>query len=343
MEIAKQIEQEIIKAKTILITSHIRPDWDALCCTLMTYDLLKNNFPDKTLVANIENWSLTNAELLPNFEIVGKLETEIVIDSIKPDLIIVVDTPHLLRSTFKDVALKEKLSNAAIPTIITIDHHPLEDTFPSKIVYNTKSSAGVEEIYTCLIEKLKLKETENTRFYLGVGIYGDTNGFMFFFNSTQTFRLAALFTEAGHSYEKIDAAMGKIALEHVLLSANALKNMRFTDDILYTYIDDELTREKTGFLPAIYSEVKEIVAKDFMRRISDGITFILYPEPDGYKGSIRIQGPKYDARIFAKYLGGAGHRPACGFKLIGPKSMEEAVEIVLNVMRKHKNEAEIKN
>jgi len=335
-----KILELITKANSILVFSHIRPDWDAFASALLTTELIKTTFPDKTVSTAIEKGTITNGKYLPNYDSIKTDYALEVIKAFSPDLIIIADCPSLLRISVNSVAISEFFASSPIVTI-GLDHHELLTTESPTYMSNHAFNSGVEEVFTLLVKTFGFKETPNSLKLLAAGIIGDTNNFLFLKGSyEQTFAYASYLLEHGIDFAEIDRQQNRYESIHILIIGEFLKNLTVTEFITYTFVSDkfygvhpEINRDK-------YTESKEIFQLHFIRQVSDNkIVFLLYPEVPGYKGSLRSISDTYDTTVFAKYLNGGGHKTASGFKLIEPKTITEGIETVLTAINTHKQEA----
>jgi len=338
----KEIKVRIENAKSILVLSHIRPDWDAVASVLLTVEFIKHSYPDKRIHFGIEKGEIYGAEYLPGYD---KLDQDLAINQLEtfaPDLLIIVDCPSIARVAFEpDPAYKFIVENKLF--CIALDHHELEVAYLPNLVSNHGYNSAVEEIFTLFSKSFKFRPTEDGRKYLASGLLGDTNNFLFLHkHSNQTFEYAKYLVESGINLAEIDRLQNQYSPSHLKILAEFFNNLVIMDGITYSFISDKFYKDNSEISRDRYTETKEVLQLHFLRQVSkNSILFILYPECPGYKGSLRALNNTYDCTVFARYLNGGGHKSASGFKLIEPKSIQDAIDIVIQVLKNHKAEARI--
>lgn len=341
-----QTEQHILdlitKATSILVVSHIRPDWDALSSSLLAASLLQKQYPTKKITIAIEKGVVSYAQFLPGYTTIDIRPMEEVIRTISPDLILMTDCPEFQRISY-DSSWRESFYRTTTIPIIAIDHHELAKSFAPSAISNHHFSSAVEEVHHLMVTTYGFSETPETNLYLATGIWTDTGGFMFLKNKAEiTLAYAQRLISAGISFEEIDRLVNRYDQDHLNLLAEYFKNLTITPLVTYSYISNEFYALHPAIKQEKYTETKEIFTQKFIRQVSDNnLFFVVYPEPNGTKGSLRAINDTFDTTVFAQYLNGGGHKPACGFFLAENHSIQNAIEQVLSTIEREKENARI--
>src|SRR3972149_11869641 len=96
-----QFKSLIKNSQKILITSHISPDPDSVCSTLLLAQALQSNFSDKEVVINLEELP-EGLEFLKGFERIHNKPLDESLRSFRPDLFIILDANSFARCTRPD-------------------------------------------------------------------------------------------------------------------------------------------------------------------------------------------------------------------------------------------------
>ncbi|MCC7289725.1 DHH family phosphoesterase [bacterium] len=347
----KLLEQLLNNSKRILIVTHTRPDPDAVSSTVLLHTLLRDNYPDKEITSNIEGEITSHYSFLKNLEIVGTGMAIQALETFKPDLVFLVDGMNWKRVSITDgPALKNQISTNKIKLVI-IDHHEEVDIDECDLYMNYGEASTSESIYTHLIKALNLKPYEGYETAVITGIVTDTGSFK---NKVkhprQTFSVAADMVEAGVDIEKILNALSRIDEVGMRIYTEMTNNFVCTDDYNYTYISQKFFKDnKKDLNPALVDAVYHYFIDSRLRSSGKAvwgfIVFYEYGRQDEngeeelkrYKGSMRAEAG-IDTTVFSRQFGGGGHKGASAFTLMA-KSDQEAIQMVIDVIEKHRSEA----
>jgi len=120
LAIFKKIEERIKAHKNIVIYHHIRPDGDCLGSQFGMKNLIKVNFPDKTV------YTIGDSKGIYSF-LEFKMD-KLPLEKLDDSLAIIVD------ANFKErLECREYLDNNCFDEVIRIDHHPNDDDLDASL------------------------------------------------------------------------------------------------------------------------------------------------------------------------------------------------------------------
>lgn len=304
---AADVAAAIGRHDAFLITSHARPDGDAIGSQLaMAFALdalgkrvrLVNHDPvpsayqgfpgtDRILVAS-------DAPVLPGLP----PETEATI---------VMECGDLTRPEVKGLGR---------PTLINIDHHA-GNTMYGSVNWFDASAAACAEMVADVIDALGVAWTREIASHLYLGIVTDTGGFRHGLISERTFRASARVAATGVSASLLardifdSFGVGRIRLTGALLNAMELHH---ESRLAVLYYDDELlkacgaTSDDTDGLVNLPLGAKDVLAVALVRKQTD----------TQYRVSMRSKG-SVDVRSVAILHGGGGHVNAAACSVSGSR------------------------
>ncbi len=169
----KEILQQIIDHDTILLFRHSNPDGDALGAQFGLKNFIEENFPNKKVYA------IGNETLQDNFaQLFPSLDNSKSVSKNDKMLAFVLDTPN--RERINDFLYKKA------KTIIKIDHHPKVDTFEMIAFQDETYSSTCEMLVELLHSFTDYKLSEQTAFYLLIGVITDTDRFKYDLATSKT-------------------------------------------------------------------------------------------------------------------------------------------------------------
>ncbi|MBW2561324.1 MAG: bifunctional oligoribonuclease/PAP phosphatase NrnA, partial [Deltaproteobacteria bacterium] len=176
---------EVIQAgTTFLITSHVRPDGDALGSELALYHVLRDM--GKEAVVYNQDMAPAVYEFLPGMEaIVHSLDS---VDGF--DAVFVLDCSDISRVGDQQGRV------GSIQKIVNIDHHVSVGTF-SKILLTDSRASSTGEMIHRLLQHMKIAITGDIATNLYTAILTDTGSFQYSNTGSATFRVAADLVERG--------------------------------------------------------------------------------------------------------------------------------------------------
>ena len=295
-----EIRDAILHRERFVITSHARPDGDALGSQLAMAFALRQLGKSVSLVDRDPPPSQFR-----NFVGIGDIEIAPVVRG-EFDAAIVMDCGDLSRTGVEGF---EKYF------VINIDHHPGNKLYGA-LNWFDESAAACGEMVFAVIEALGVRITPEIATHIYITILTDTGGFHFSHITPRTFDICRRCTEAGAEPEAIARAvydgntMGKLRLMGAVLhNLDLLADGRAALANLSLQLLQETgaTHDDADGLINIPLTVKEIEAVAFFKEIA----------PNSYRVSLRSKGDVDVNRVASKF-GGGGHKNAAGCSMNGP-------------------------
>ena len=314
---------ELVKEhQKFLLTSHIRPDCDALGSELGMAGVLEALGKQVTIV----NGHATP----PNLRFIDPKEQIQVLgggvdatDLADREILMVLDT-----SAWAQLGPMSDVVKATSAKKIIVDHHVSSDDLGAELFKNDRAEAtGV--LVAQAAEHLGVELTAEMATPLFAAIATDTGWFRFASAKAQTYRVAAKLIDAGASpsdiyrelYEQDSA--GRVRLRGIILARVVCEK---DGALAHTYVLKE-DFEKSGALP---SDTEDVV--NTLLAIT-GVRFaVIFVEQQtgGFKLSFRSR-CELDCSHIAEQFDGGGHKAAAGAFV--PGSLNEAQPRVLDLVR----------
>lgn len=292
----KLISSEIKKAEKILITSHKRPDGDAIGSVLGLGLALQEAGKDvqMVLVDGVPNnfQHLTGSE-----QITKKLDPEY-------DLVIVLDCSDIERVGID-------FGEDFVPNI-NIDHHITNLNFASinLVDLNAPSTA---EILKSILNEINLPISLPVADALLTGIITDTLGFRTNNMHSTTLRVAADLVDIGSDLQLLyQLALLNKSFEAIRYWGTGLSSVQKKEGILWTTLAQKDRRE-IGYPGNDDADLINVLAS--VNNIDIAIVFIEQPK-DSVKVSWRAK-KGLDVSRIATSFGGGGHKSAAGAEIRG--------------------------
>ncbi len=313
----EQIIKVIKQHRTFLITSHIRPDGDALGSELALYGVLKD-LGKEALVYNRDQ-TPDNYRFLPGSDsIVHELSA-----AEKYEVVFILDCSDLERIGDRAVLI------GGMPLIVNIDHHVSNPGFsPLALIDREASSTG--EILYRLFRQMDVSISRDVANNLYAAIMTDTGGFRYRNTKSETLHAAGYLVERGadpqwlseNIYENTPPAK-------IRLMAEALDTLTFS--LEGKAADIVVSLASLAAAGARSEHVEGLV--DIPRTIRGVVVSMLYLELEEghYKLSLRSQGNTNVEQV-ARHFGGGGHTNAAACKIKG--SLESIKGQVAAALRK---------
>lgn len=296
----------LLKAKNVLLVTHLNPDGDALGSLCFTIGLLK----DKGI-----KYTAYCAGPLPDHFSFLPYFSEIITDKsllklADYDLIVSLDCGSVKRTNL----LEEINARLSGQFFMEIDHHTSEEGL-SDFVLRDPLAASTTEILEQIIKTAGYIPSPPLARCLLTGLVTDTGGFIYPATSRQTMFAASQMLSRGANVFKImdntwrtkslpDLRLWGLALAR--LSVNPLYNLAFTviteEDMKETGADHEAISGLAGFI----TSSPEFAA-----------VLVLHEEDGFVRGSLRTTRDDVDVSALAKLFGGGGHTKASGFSIAG--------------------------
>lgn len=311
-----EIAARLLPASRVILTSHAKPDGDAVGSTVALALALKHQGVETQL------WYMppVPAMFLRLFE---GLDMRIADGSTLPDstydgLIVILDTGAWSQLSH----LRDWLSSRAEQAIV-LDHHIEGDAAVASMRYIDPTAAATAEIVTDLIKRLRGVIDQRCAEALYLGIASDTGWFRYSNVTARTFGYAAELLQCGARHSAIfDMSEAQYSKSHIRLTARALNSLEFA-------LNDRL-----AIMTLTQDDYRECQAS-----IEDGHGFADLPQrigtvsvscllaqnhADHVKLSLRSKAgdEAVDVNELAKRFNGGGHARASGARFAG--SLDEA-------------------
>ncbi len=298
----------IKNSKKIVITTHHKPDGDAMGSSLGLYSYLKQRGCDVYVVTPSEypeflNW-LPNNDLVINFENAKNTATELISTA---DLIFCLDFNFLNRVE----KMESVLRNSSAKKVL-IDHH-LDPEKVYDIAFSfTEACSTCELVYRFIVamgDKAKL--TKDIAECLYCGIMTDTNSFRYQSMRAEVHRIIAELMEAGAENYKIHERIYDVSTENRLrLLGYTLKDKLIvlpefnTAYIALSIAELEMFNFKSGDTEGLVNYALSINGIRLAAFFSESLDII--------KISFRSKGDFSVKEFSGKYFNGGGHKNASG-------------------------------
>lgn len=320
------LKQLIDEHQTFLVTSHVRPDADALGSELGMRAILQALGKQVTIVnasappANL-HFLNPNGHVLKLNESITRANIPVV------DVIIVVDT-----SAWQQLGTMADVIQAAASKRVVIDHHVSSDDLGAVEFRDTDAAATGELIFEAA-EALGVRFDAATANALYAAIATDTGWFRFPSTTARTMKIAAQLIEAGavphHIYNLVHE---QCSMARVRLAGRVLGRIQseLNGRLVWIYADStDLT--ETGSVP---SDTESLVNQCLTVSGSEAAFIAVELQTGQIKFSLRCR-PPHDVAKLAEQFNGGGHKLASGATLPGP--LKPALEKVLTAFREMLN------
>lgn len=311
----KMAIEEINKAKSIYIVSHIQPDGDNIGSLLGLGLALKKVDKDVFFLKtdNIPKDFL----FLPNIELIKDY------DGGDIDLLITLDSSDEGRLGTNE----ELLAKAG--KVINIDHHLSNTNYGHINIVDSDAAATCEMVFK-LIKKLEIQIDKDIATCLYTGISTDTGSFMYENANEETHLIAAELLKIGIDKQEINI--------NIWQNKSLLKTKLFikTLESLETYFDDkvaivQVSRDNLRSIGASMEDSEGIVS--FVRDIDTVEVAIMLKEFEEDEIKVSMRSKKYiDVSQVCAQFGGGGHKKASGCTI--NSNLKEAKKDLIDALEK---------
>jgi bifunctional oligoribonuclease and PAP phosphatase NrnA len=321
----QQIISTLEKCKNVLITTHVRPDGDALgSVAAMAMGLRFKGIASTVLLLS---------HLPTKYAFVFRDNKIVYVDAEKGwpaglsleafDALLVVDT-----GTWSQLpGLRERIEKWPKPKLV-VDHHLTQENWAdAKLVVTEAAAAG--EIVAELLDQWDVEFDLPIATVLYLAIASDTGWFQFSNTRPYTLRLAARLMEAGVETDAMYQALYQNErAERVALQTRAQGSLELLCDGRLAVMriakkDFEETRANVPDTENLINIPLQI------RTVEVSLVFTEPKEPGPIRVSLRSKG-QVDVARFAEQFGGGGHARAAGLKVEG--TLQEVHDRVVGKM-----------
>ena len=295
----RRVCDDLRRHQRFVITSHVRPDGDAIGSALALAWALQA-IGKQARVVNRDRAPVQ----LEEFPGVDQIE---IAETVPPDTdaVVVLECGDLDRTG---------LAGLDRHHVINIDHHPGNTGFGAVQWFDGTAAACGEQVFE-IIAELGAPLTRDMATHLFVAIVTDTGSFRYPGVSPRTFTISARLLEAGAD---------PVFVARKLYDSNTLGRLRLQGAVLRT-----LELLESGHLATLHLDAATLAATGATAEETDGlinlplsvkaiqaVVFFKQAEDGQYRVSLRSKG-EVDVGRVARGFGGGGHKNASGCTLAG--------------------------
>ncbi|HDL64412.1 MAG TPA: bifunctional oligoribonuclease/PAP phosphatase NrnA [Proteobacteria bacterium] len=316
----KEAAQAIRNASSVVITSHIKPDGDALGSSLALLRIIKA-LGKKCRVISPSHVPCGFLFMLEYEDEITRYQPERddrIIE--EADLFIILDCSDLSRSG----EVGKKMLKFETP-IMVIDHHSTNESF-GEYNYIIPDASSTGALVMNVMDELAIPLTLSIAIPLYIAIVTDTGDFNYPSTTSRTHEKAARLLEVGvKPYEIFRKISLDRTIDFIRLAGLAIFNVQLAheQEIAFSVISYDLYRK---FTPRIDELVMLPPYLLTIRGVEVGVLFLEF-DPGHILVDLRSQGLINVAKL-ARNLGGGGHSGAAGVRMRG--EMPDIVQQVIH-------------
>ena len=333
MQNLDKLKDILATPKKIVITTHQKPDADALGSSLGLWNYLQLLGHEATVITPTDypeflNWMYGNSEVLVFNEKTPKKAVQLIEQA---ELIFCLDFSDLKRCSPLDKYIEKTTC-----TKVLIDHHIGYNGFADFALWDTKAAAASQLIFE-FIDLMGHKDLINTHIAdcIYAGIMTDTGSFRFASTTSQVHRIVAQLIDIGTDTALIhDYIYDNQSEERTRFLGYALKEKMVV-----------LPQYKTAYFVISQSELKRYNHRtgDTEGLVNYGLSIkgirmavTMIEKEDCIRMSFRSFGNLSVNQLAEKYFQGGGHKNAAGGR--SDTSLKETEQKLREVLELHKDE-----
>ena len=312
---------ELRRAASVVITTHVKPDGDAMGCAAALRRWL--TALGKTATIIVPTAPPPKYDFLDPDRAVKTAGLDVPLATLaRPDLVCIVDT-----GTWQQLEGMEPLIRSGA-RVLVIDHHRTQDVTADLYLVDPSAPATASLVYHLLREAGATIDAE-TATCLFVGLALDTDWFRLPTTEADTLRLAASLVDAGaRPAEVYDRLYMNEELQRLQLRGRAIEMLRPAFGGRAHVM--RLTQEMFRHFGVDTNDTEDLI-NECMRVRGGQVGVMLVEAPGGEtRVSLRCRPPLNVLQV-AQRFGGGGHHRAAGFRI--QASLEEAEARVLEALR----------
>lgn len=319
MSDANSLIQTLSGCRKVLLTTHVRPDGDALGTTAAIHLGLKQKDIDSQIVLLSKLPSkyafIFDENAISHAEGADGLPAGLNIDQF--DALLVADT-----GTWSQLpGMRPVFENWGKPKLV-LDHHLTQENWADAKLVNT-SAAAAAEVAVELFDAWNITIDRAIATALYVALVSDTGWFQFSNTKPFTLRLAARLMEAGVDTDRLNILLNQNERkQRVFLQTRAMQSLELlaNDRVAAMTVSREDFSATGAGVPATENLVNVPLQ---IGTVEVAMLIVEPPEGGPIRVSLRSKG-KLDCAAFAQQFGGGGHARAAGVKLDMPLSAARA-------------------
>ncbi|MBN2475764.1 MAG: DHH family phosphoesterase [Pirellulales bacterium] len=305
-----------------LLTSHVRPDCDALGSELAMAAILES-LGKEVLVVNAFA-TPPDAEFLDPQRRIKQLGVDVTSEQLDDyEVLIVLDTTAWAQlGTMGDVIRSTKAVK------VVLDHHVSGDDLGAELFKNTGAEATGRLVVEAA-DELGVALTPEIAQYAFAALATDTGWFRFSSTTSETLRLAARLVDAGALPADLYRQLYEedtLARLHLLGRAMARTQTELDGRLIHTYIE----RADFEAAAAHPSDSEDMINMTLAVGGTEAAVIFVEQVTGGFKISFRSRN-ELDCSLLARQFGGGGHKKAAGAFLDEP--LRSAQARVLDAVR----------
>jgi phosphoesterase RecJ-like protein len=305
-----------------LVTSHIRPDCDALGSELAMAMLLESLGKD-AIIVNGDETPPNLAFIDPEHRIktLGRDVQPSELDDI--DVLIILDT-----GAWAQLGPMSDVIRASRAKKLLVDHHVSQDDIGAELFKDTTAEATGRLVLEAA-ERLGVTVTPEIAAPLFAAIATDTGWFRFSSVSSVTYRAVARLVDAGVRPSDIYAELyerdtiGRLRLRGLILS-------RVQSDLDGRLVHTHVLKEDFARAGALPSDTEDVINMTLAITGTEVAVIMVEQSGGGFKLSFRSR-CELDCSQIAEQFGGGGHKAAAGAFIEG--TLDQVQPKVLDVVR----------
>ncbi len=307
----------VSEARSFALTSHMRPDCDAIGSEL-GLALALRSLGKTVRIVNGDSVPPHIAFIDPDDD-VQVLGSDFAANELACDVHIVVDTSAWAQlGPMADVV---RNSNARK---IVIDHHVSQDDLGA-VVFKDTTAESTGRLVLQAIDALGVKLTAEMAIPLFAAIGTDTGWFRFASVGEETFQAAARLVAAGVEPNAVFAKLyEQNTLARIWLQGRILTNVK--SHLGGRLLTTAITQADLDAVGAESTDTEDVINRLLGVQGAEAAVLFMEMSPEETKVSLRSRA-KLDVNAIAGQFGGGGHKAAAGVRYRGPLSKAEPAVI----------------
>jgi phosphoesterase RecJ-like protein len=327
------LKKVIDENDSFLITSHVRPDADALGSELGLRAILLA-LGKKVCIVNASAPPANLSFMNPPGVILKLNDTVTKANVPKTDVIVIVDT-----SAWQQLGNMADVIQSSSAKRVLIDHHVSSDEMGA-IDLKDVTAAATGELICEAAEAFGIEFDEDTANWLYAAIATDTGWFRFPSTTSRTMRISAALIDRGASPHYVfNLVHEQSSLSRVRLGGRVLGRTQSEADGRLVWVQvDAKDMAETGAVP---SDTEGLVNQCLTVAGSEAAFIAVELQTSQIKFSLRCRYP-HDVAALAEQFSGGGHKLASGATLSGPLNVavDRMRTAFLEMLKKNETVAE---